>query len=184
MKNLIILTTIVLALLTLTGCGGGNQAQQAAPNQADNGGQQVQGNQQANTPAPMRRNGPADTGATTQIVPQNSNIDFKKMTDDQIDQKYDQLKKSNSTTAIRFGLQAWASRFQKLPVKNPLTTHGQEELCKEIGIKLLLKALYPFRGKILRRIPLQFRRKVLHKALQKCRVLSCSRRNSLLASSL
>ena len=47
MKNLIILTTIILALLTLTGCGGGNQAQQAAPNQADNGGQQVQGNQQA-----------------------------------------------------------------------------------------------------------------------------------------
>ena len=41
MKNLIILTTIILALLTLTGCGGGNQAQQA-PNQADNGGQQVQ----------------------------------------------------------------------------------------------------------------------------------------------
>ena len=98
MKNLIILTTIVLALLTLTGCGG-NQAQQAAPNQGDNGGQQVQGNQQAITPAPMRRNGPADTGATTQIVPQKFNIDFKKMTDDQIDQKYDQLKKSNSTTA-------------------------------------------------------------------------------------
>ena len=119
MKNLIILTTIVLALLTLTGCGGGNQAQQAAPNQADNGGQQVQGNQQAITPAPMRRNRPADTGATTQIVPQNSNIDFKKMTDDQIDQKYDQLKKSNSTTAIRFGLQAWASRFPEAANKEP-----------------------------------------------------------------
>ena len=119
MKNLIILTTIILALLTLTGCGGGNQAQQAAPNQADNGGQQVQGNQQANTPAPMRRNRPADTGATTQIVPQNSNIDFKKMTDDQIDQKYDQLKKSNSTTAIRFGLQAWASRFPEAASKKP-----------------------------------------------------------------
>ena len=67
----------------------------------------------------MRRNRPADTGATTQIVSQNSNIDFKKMTDDQIDQKYDQLKKSNSTTAIRFGLQAWASRFPEAASKKP-----------------------------------------------------------------
>ena len=128
MKNLIILTTIILALLTLTGCGGGNQAQQAAPNQADNGGQQVQGNQQANTPAPMRRNRPADTGVTSQIVPQNSNIDFKKMTDDQIDQKYDQLKKSNSTTAIRFGLQAWASRFPEAASKEPADNAWSREV--------------------------------------------------------
>ena len=140
MKNLIILTTIILALLTLTGCGGGNQAQQAAPNQANNQGQQaqvnpagnlgqqVQGNQQAITPAPMRPMRPANTGATTQIVPQNSNIDFKKMTDDQIDQKYDQLKKSNSTTAIRFGLQAWASRFPEAASKKPADNAWSREV--------------------------------------------------------
>ena len=130
MKNLIILTTIILALLTLTGCGGGNQAQQAAPNQADDGGQQVQGNQQANTPTPMRRSRPANAGATNQIVPRNSNIDFKKMTDDQIDQNYDQLKKSNPTTAIRFGLQAWASRFPDAASKTPADNAWSREVMR------------------------------------------------------
>mgnify|MGYP001212775777 CR=1 FL=1 len=131
MKHLIILTTIIFALLTLTGCGGANQAQQAAPNQAANQGQQaqvnparnlgaqVQANQQALTPVAASPARAANTGAKNQVMPQNSNIDFKKMTDDQIDQKYDQLKESNSTTAVGFGMQAWASRFPEAANKKP-----------------------------------------------------------------
>ena len=140
MKHLIILTTIIFALLTLTGCGGGNQAQQAAPNQANNQGQQaqvnpagnlgaqVQANQQAITPVPMSPMRADNTGVTNQVMPQNSNIDFKKMTDDQIDQKYDQLKESNSTTAVGFGMQAWASRFPEAANKKPADNPWSREV--------------------------------------------------------
>tara|TARA_B100000674_G_C37935624_1_gene960134 strand:- start:858 stop:1307 length:450 start_codon:yes stop_codon:yes gene_type:complete len=108
MRNLIILTTIVLALLTLTGCGGGNQAQQAAANPAGKPTQQPQLNQQSVRPAPLRA-----LGST------NSNVDFKKMSDDQIDQKYDQLKQSGPSQATNFGMQAWASRFPEAASKKP-----------------------------------------------------------------
>ena len=61
MKHLFILTTIILALLTLTGCGGGNQAQQAAPNQANNQGQQAQVNPAGNLGAQVQANQQAIT---------------------------------------------------------------------------------------------------------------------------
>ena len=108
MRNLFILTTIILVLLTLTGCGGGNQAQQAVTNPAANLTQQPQLNQQSVRPAPLRA-----LGST------NSNVDFKNMTDDQIDQKYDQLKQSSPSQATNFGKQAWASRFPEAANKNP-----------------------------------------------------------------
>ena len=112
MKNLIILTTIILALLTFTGCGGGNQAQQAAANPAGKPTQQPQLqpqlNQQSVRPARLRA-----LGST------NSNVDFKNMTDDQIDQKYDQLKQSSPSQATNFGKQAWASRFPEAASKKP-----------------------------------------------------------------
>ena len=50
------------------------------------------------------------------------------MTDDQIDQKYEQLKKSNSTTEIRFGLQAWASRFPEAASKEPADNAWSREV--------------------------------------------------------
>ena len=107
MKNLIILTTIVTALLTLTGCGSGNQAQQTTANQ------------QAITPTPTRRVKPVNARSKNQIVTQNSNINFKKMTNDQINRKYDQLKQSSPSQATNFGLQAWASRFPRAASKKP-----------------------------------------------------------------
>ena len=124
MKHLFILTTIVLALITLTGCGGGNQAPQAAPNQAANlgqqgQGQQVQTNQEAVAPTTVERTRPTNTVVTNQTAPRNTNNDFKKMTDEQVNQKYDQLKQTNPTTAVRFGLQAWAVRFPEAASKKP-----------------------------------------------------------------
>ena len=108
MRNLFILMTIILVLLSLTGCGGGNQAQQAAANPAGNPTQQPQLNQQSVRPEPLRA-----LGST------NSNVDFKNMTDDQIDQKYDQLKQSRPSQATNFGKQAWASRFPEAASKKP-----------------------------------------------------------------
>ncbi len=119
MKHLILISGLSLALLTLTGCGG-NQAQQAAANQAANQGQQAQANpagnpteqpqllQQSVRPTPLRA-----LGST------NTNLDFKAMTDEQIDQKYDQLKQSSPPKAVNYGKQAWASRFPEAANKKP-----------------------------------------------------------------